>query len=79
MDVKGLLEMLKKASPEERKAIGKELDSCVYEYRVKLDAPGWAEDELQEAKDMGITDGTRPMVYGTRLETAIMCKRAVKK
>ena len=78
MDIKGLLEMLKKASPEERKAVGKELDSCVYEYRVKLDAPGWAEDELKEAMDIGITDGTRPMVYGTRLETAIMCKRSKK-
>jgi len=77
MDVKGLLEMLKKASPEERKAIGKELDSCVYEYRVKLETPGWAEDELDEAKEKGITDGTRPMTYATRLETAIMCKRAV--
>jgi len=77
MDIKGLLEMLKKASPEERKALGKQLDECVYEYRVKLDCPGWAEDELQEAKDAGITDGTRPMVYGTRLESAIMCKRAV--
>ena len=79
MDVKGLLEMLKKASPEERKAIGKELDSCVYEYRVKLETPGWAEDELDEATEKGITDGTRPMIYATRLETAIMCKRAVSK
>lgn len=79
MDVKGLLEMLKKASPEERKAIGKELDSCVYEYRVKLPCPDWAEEELNEAKNMGITDATRPMVYATRLESSIMCKREAKK
>lgn len=75
MDVNGLLEVLKKASPEERKALGKELDSCVYEYRVKLEVPAWAEDELKEAMDMGITDGTRPMTYATRVETAMMCKR----
>ena len=78
MDVKGLLELLKKASPDERKEIGKELDSCVFEYRMKIE-PSWGEDELQEAKDMGITDGTRPMTYATRLETAVMCKRAVNK
>lgn len=79
MDIKGLLDVLKKATPDERKALGKALDECVYEYRVKLDCPAWAEDELHEAKEAGITDATRPMVYGTRLETAIMCKRAVKK
>jgi len=77
MDVAKLIEAIKDASPEERKALGKQLDECVYEYRVKLEAPGWAEEELQEAKDKGITDATRPMVYGTRLEAAIMCKRAV--
>ena len=79
MDISKLIEVIKDASPEDRKALGKELDGCVYEYRVKLETPGWAEDELQEAKDAGITDATRPMVYATRLETAIMCKRAVKK
>lgn len=79
MDVKTLMKMIKDASPEERRALGKELDTCVYEYRVKLECPEWAEDELQEAKDAGITDATRPMVYGTRLESAIMCKRAVSK
>lgn len=79
MDISALIDVIKGASPEDRKALGKQLDECVYEYRVKLDCPAWAEDELQEAKDAGITDGTRPMVYGTRLESAIMCKRAVKK
>lgn len=79
MDIKTLLDVIRKATPEERKVLGKALDECVYEYRVKMDVPGWAEDELQEAKDAGITDGTRPMTYATRLEAAIMCKRAVKK
>lgn len=38
-----------------------------------------AAGELREAKELGITDGSRPMALATRLETAIMCKRAVKK
>ena len=77
MNITDLIKMLKDATPEQRKAVGKELDGCVYDYRVKLPCPDWAEAELNEAKEHGITDGTRPMVYGTRLESAIMCKRAV--
>ena len=79
MDVSKLITILKDASPEERKALGKEIDSCVYEYRVKLEVPAWAEDELREAKERGITDGTRPMTYATRVETAMMCNREAKK
>ena len=78
MDVSKLIDVIKSASDEERKALGKALDDCVFEYRMKI-KPSWGEDELQEAKDMGITDGTRPMTYATRQETAIMVKRAVKK
>lgn len=79
MDVSALIELIKGASPDERKALGKTLDDCVYEYRLKLDVPGWAEAELKEAVEMGITDGTRPMTYATRAETAMMCKREAKK
>ena len=39
---------------------------------------GWAVEELTEAQDLGITDGTRPEMYATRQETAIMVKRALK-
>lgn len=40
---------------------------------------GWdAAGELKEAMDMGITDGTRPMCMASRLETAVMVKRARK-
>lgn len=40
---------------------------------------GWdAEGELKEAVNMGITDGTRPMCMASRLETAVMVKRARK-
>ena len=39
----------------------------------------WAEDEFNEAKKLGITDGTNPKMFATREEVAIMVKRAVKK
>lgn len=77
MDINELMKLIKNASAEERKAIGKELDSCVNEYRRELPCPEWAEKEWKSAQDHGITDGTRPMTYSTRLEAGIMCDRAV--
>lgn len=38
----------------------------------------WAEKEVSDAKALGITDGTRPLGYATREETAIMCMRTAK-
>lgn len=38
-----------------------------------------AAGELREAKDLGITDGSNPMCPATRLQTAVMVKRAVRK
>ena len=73
-----LIETLKNATPAEKIAVGKELDSCVSAYRITLPCPAWGEKEWQEAIFAGITDGTRPMAYGTRLEAGIMCKRAVE-
>jgi len=42
-------------------------------------APDWAKTELQEAIDMGVTDGKNPMGLTPRYQTAIMVKRGVKK
>lgn len=39
----------------------------------------WAEEELREAIEAGITDGTRPQDNATRQEVAIMVKRGAKK
>lgn len=39
----------------------------------------WAENELQQAIDNGITDGTRPEMFATRQEVAIMVNRATTK
>ena len=40
--------------------------------------PSWAKEELQEAVDAGITDGTRPMQLIPRYQAAIMALRAMK-
>lgn len=40
--------------------------------------PGWAKDEMAEAIELGVTDGSRPLGYATRNEVALMVKRAVK-
>lgn len=40
--------------------------------------PEWAEAEWEEAKELGITDGTRPSAPATRVEMAIMALRAHK-
>ena len=39
----------------------------------------WAKEELAEAVALGITDGSRPLGYATRQETAMMVKRGVEK
>lgn len=41
--------------------------------------PDWAKAELEEAKAMGITDGTRPMQLIPRYQASIMAKRAAEK
>ena len=78
MTIEQLIEILKDATPDERYEIGKELDACVSDYRCNLPLPKWAKKEWAEAMAAGITDGTRPMAYGTRVEAGIMCKRAVE-
>lgn len=42
------------------------------------EVPSWAKNEMNEAVDLGITDGSRPLGYATRNEVALMVKRAVK-
>ena len=46
---------------------------------AEQDVPDWAKAELEEAKSMGITDGTRPMQLIPRYQAAIMAKRAAEK
>lgn len=70
----------KEALFEEFKArlTGKDIADVLEPYLASKPAPDWAEGELSEAKDLGITDGTQPMRYVTRFEAAIMAKRAAR-
>lgn len=67
---------------EDEDMTGKEIYDKLIEYLSSPTAPNWADAsmkaELEEAKAMGITDGSRPMMFSTRMENAIMAKRAAK-
>jgi hypothetical protein len=57
-------------------------NECMAEYINTLaskDVSNWAKDEVAEAIELGITDGTRPGSYATREEVMLMTKRAVSK
>ena len=64
---------------EEENMSGEEIYNKLNEFLAGRPAPNWAEAELQEAVDMGITDGTNPMQLMPRYQAAIMAKRAVEK
>lgn len=42
----------------------------------QLPAPGWGQGELEQAKELGLTDGSRPQDLATRQEVASMIIRA---
>ena len=44
----------------------------------QVQQPGKVLDELNEAKDMGISDGTTPRQFVTRAQAAVMSKRAAE-
>lgn len=37
----------------------------------------WAKNELEEAKNLGITDGSKPKMFATREQVAVMIKRGI--
>lgn len=57
---------------------GEEIYKALNDYLKTLPAPDWAQEELQEAIEAGITDGTRPMQTIPRYQAAIMALRASK-
>lgn len=69
---------------EETELTKAEIKQIVVEVIAELEAqkkaegaPGWAIDELTEAVNLAITDGTRPMEHLPRYQGAIMVKRAI--
>lgn len=67
-----------KYETEDEDLTGKEIYDRLNEYLIDLPAPEWAREELQEAIEAGITDGTRPMQLIPRYQAAIMALRASK-
>lgn len=67
-----------KYKTEDEDMTGEEIYEKLNEYLKTLPAPDWAKEELQEAIDAGITDGTRPMQMIPRYQAAIMALRASK-
>lgn len=64
---------------EEDNMTGKQIYEKLNEYLANEQAPDWAKKELNEAIQMGITDGERPMQLVPRYQAAIMAKRALQK
>jgi hypothetical protein len=69
----------KKEEKEDENMTGKEIYEALNEYLKSLEVPEWAKSELEDAVNMGITDGTNPMCLIPRCQAAIMAKRAVMK
>lgn len=65
----------KKPTEEDDTMTGKEIFDALQGYLAEQPMPDWAKEELQEAVDMGITDGSRPMELIPRYQAAIMAKR----
>lgn len=86
-DVKGIMEEDEEMTKEQKDALfqeflerltGRDIVDKLNAYQAGLEAPEWAREELAEAMEMGITDGTQPMRYVPRFEAALMAKRAAR-
>lgn len=58
---------------------GKEIYDALQEYLKTQQPPAWAQAELEEAKRLGITDGSNPCQLIPRYQAAIQAKRAMEK
>ena len=64
---------------EEENMTGKEIYDALCAYLGSQSLPAWARAELEEAVELGITDGENPMALIPRYQAAIMALRAAKK
>ena len=58
---------------------GEEIYKELQQYLADQKLPDWAKKEMEEAKSLGITDGSNPMQLIPRYQAAIMAKRAKSK
>lgn len=72
--------MLEELSEKYGKENVKNALSYIIENYINADTPSeWAKDELKEAVELKITDGTKPRLPASREQTAIMITRALKR
>lgn len=64
---------------EDEDMSGEEILKKINEYTATLSVPEWAKEELQEAVDMGITDGSNLMGLIPRYQAVLLAKRAAKR
>ena len=60
-------------------AIEQAISRLVETYKDTTEPSGWAVEEVEKAKKLGLTDGSRPQMFTTRQEVMIMCKRTYEK
>lgn len=63
---------------QEETMTGKEIYEALQGYLKEQEVPDWAREELAEAMERGITDGSNPCQLVPRYQAAIMTLRAVK-
>lgn len=66
------------STEQEDHMTGKEIYDALNDYLRTQPVPAWAEKELAEAAELGITDGNDPMLPVSRYQAAIMAKRAAE-
>lgn len=59
--------------------IEKALSRLIETFEDDAQPSGWALKEIEEAKELGITDGSNPQMFATRQEVMIMCSRTLNK
>lgn len=62
-----------------KEAVEKALDVLIKSVNDDGKESSWATDEFEEAKKLGITDGSNPEMFTKREEAAIMVKRVMEK
>lgn len=73
---KAMLEGDDMTADEVRKIVREEIDAALKGYNSKPST--WAEKIIEEAKEKGITDGSRPLGYAKREEVAAMVLKGIK-
>lgn len=64
---------------EEEPMTGKEIYDALNAYLKTQSVPAWATEEIEEAKRMGLTDGSDLMTLIPRYQAVILAKRAAQK